>query len=100
MQWIPIRVIKEEPIMDVTIREAVNSDAENIKKLVFGILIDYGLKHDPETTDADLENIEATYFDRGGAFYIFENSDGLIIGSTGIYPMEEDECELRKNVSG
>jgi putative acetyltransferase len=78
------------------LREAANSDADMVRELVFTILTDYGLKPDPATTDSDLADIEGSYFSRGGAFYVYEDSEGAVVGSTGLYPMEEKTCELRK----
>ena len=78
------------------IREARNEDVEQITELVFSVLREYGLEPDPEGIDADLKDIEQTYFARGGALYVLEDQNGSIIGSYGLYPMEPGTCELRK----
>ena len=78
------------------LRLANNRDCKDISGLVFGVLKEYGLKPDPATTDADIEDIESSYFKRGGTFLVFEEKDGSIIGAYGLYPMEEQTCELRK----
>jgi putative acetyltransferase len=77
------------------IRKATNADGPAISDLVFCILRDYGLEPDPDATDADLKDIEGSYFRSGGSFYVFEN-DGEIIGSAGLYPVSDDTAELRK----
>jgi len=77
------------------LRKATNSDSNDISNLVFDILKDYGLEPDPETTDSDLKDIEDSYFSRGGLFYVYEDN-GSIVASMGIYPLDQDTCELRK----
>ncbi|OHB60879.1 MAG: hypothetical protein A2168_04360 [Planctomycetes bacterium RBG_13_50_24] len=64
--------------------------------LVYGILREYDLKPDPACTDADIKDIESSYFDRGGMFFVLETEDGSIIGAYGLYPINERTCELRK----
>jgi putative acetyltransferase len=78
------------------LRLAGNKDCEYIAQLVYGILKEYGLKPDPDCTDADIKDIESSYFDRGGAFFVLEAEDGLIIGAYGLYPIDKQTCELRK----
>ncbi len=78
------------------LRLANNSDCEHIANLVFGVLGEYGLKPDPASTDADIEDIESSYFSRGGTFLVLEAGDGSIVGAYGLYPLEEHVCELRK----
>jgi putative acetyltransferase len=64
--------------------------------LVFEVLAEYGLQPDPGDTDADLIDIEQSYFARGGAFYVLEDPPGSIIGAYGLYRIDERTCELRK----
>ena len=78
------------------LRLANNTDRENITRLVFDVLKEYDLKPDPSSTDKDLKDIESSYFKRGGTFLVLEAKDGSIVGAYGLYPMEEQTCELRK----
>jgi putative acetyltransferase len=78
------------------LRPANNGDGEAIARLVYGVLKEYGLKPDPASTDADIQDVESSYFKRGGAFLVFEEKDGSIIGAYGLYPIEKHVCELRK----
>lgn len=78
------------------IRPASNEDSEHIKNLIFSILGEYGLSSDPETTDKDLDDIEASYTHNKGVFDVVANHDDKIIASTGIYRIDDDTCELRK----
>lgn len=78
------------------LRAANNKDCENITNLVYGILREYDLKPDPVCTDADIKDIESSYFGRGGTFFVLETEDGEIIGAYGLCPIDEQTCELRK----
>jgi len=78
------------------LRPATNADREQVKDLVFTALAEYGLKPDPDTTDADLKDIEQSYLAQGGAFRVLETENGAIIGAYGLYPMDDGSCELRK----
>jgi putative acetyltransferase len=78
------------------LRQATNADCEAIRSLVYGVLEEYGLKPDPGCTDADLDDIERSYFARGGTFRVLEHEDGSIVGAYGLYPLEDQTCELRK----
>ena len=78
------------------LRLANNKDCDKIARLVYSILQEYGLKPDPACTDADLADIEQSYFERGGTFYVLEERDGSIVGAYGLYPIESQTCELRK----
>jgi len=78
------------------LRTATNADCGQIRDLVYTVLEEYGLKPDPESTDADLADIEKAYFAAGGAFYVLESQHGSIIGAYGLYRIDERTCELRK----
>ncbi len=78
------------------LRSGNNKDCDNIAKLVYDILREYGLKPDPAYTDADIKDIESSYFGRGGTFFVLETEDGSIIGAYGLYPVDKHTCELRK----
>ncbi len=78
------------------LRCATNADCEPVRNLVFAVLGEYGLKPDPTCTDADLADIDESYFKRGGVFYVLQEKTGSIIGSYGLYPMDSPTCELRK----
>lgn len=78
------------------LRPADNKDCEDITRLVFDVLKEYGLRPDPASTDADIRDIESSYLRRGGTFLVLEAEDGSIVGAYGLYPLEEHTCELRK----
>ncbi|MCP4607314.1 MAG: GNAT family N-acetyltransferase [Planctomycetes bacterium] len=78
------------------LRLANNKDCPKVTELVYGILREYGLKPDPGATDIDLKDIEQSYFERGGSFYVLEEKDEAIIASYGLYLIDKATCELRK----
>ena len=78
------------------IRPATNADREQIRELFFSILVEYGLSSDPVGTDADLDDIEASYIRPGGWFEVVEDDAGTIIGTVGLFPKPSGVCELRK----
>ncbi len=80
----------------IFIRSASNGDCERVQNLVFGILREYGLKPDLNGTDKDIADIEGHYTNRGGIFEIIENEAGELLGTCGLYPMNNETIELRK----
>ncbi len=78
------------------LRPADNKDCEKVTELVYSVLKEYNLETDPAATDVDIKDIEHSYFERGGAFYVLEEKDGSIIGAYGLYPVDRQMCELRK----
>lgn len=83
-------------IPEIKIRSATNADCARVQNLVFGILREYGLKPDLAETDQDIADIETHYTKRGGAFELIESADGELLGTVGLYPMNETTVELRK----
>lgn len=82
----------------LNIRDANNSDSEEIKKLIFTVLKEYGLKPDLLKTDKDLDNIEDFYFNDGGYFGVVED-EKIITATVGLCKVDEETCELRKMYS-
>ena len=78
------------------LRTATAADSEAVKAVVFTALREHGLQPDPGQTDADLDDIDAEYFQRGGRFSVLEAPGGVIIGTVGIRPVSPGVCELRK----
>lgn len=66
------------------LRVANNADCEKVTSLVYGILAECGLKPDPPATDADIRDIEASYFEREGVFFVLDEESGSIIGAHGL----------------
>jgi putative acetyltransferase len=83
-------------IDDVTIRPATNQDRDKIVSLVFSVLAEFGLPSDLTSKDADLNDIEANYIQPGGVFEVLEDRSGKLIGTVGLFPVDDTTCELRK----
>lgn len=63
---------------------------------MFGVLREFGLEPEPGGTDDDLNDIEANYINRGGVFELLEDSEGSLLGTVGLYPVNGEVVELRK----
>lgn len=78
------------------IRPAQAGDAAAVRGVVNATLAEYGITADPAGTDRDLADLDAYYFSRGGGFLVAVASDGRIVGSCGIAPLEGGTWDLRK----
>ena len=83
-------------VSDLKQRPATNADCTEVQALVYGVLAEFGLEPDYGGTDRDITDIEANYLDRGGVFNVIENDQGKIVGTVGLYPLDELTIELRK----
>ena len=81
---------------DLRFRDARKGDEAAVQAVVARVLKEYGLAADPAATDADLADLTASYFDRGGVFRVLVSDDGTIVGCGGLYPVAGDEFEIRK----
>lgn len=79
----------------LSIRDYRPGDEEGVLRVLAKVLEDYDLTVDPEGTDADLIDIQASYIERGGVFKVLVSGDD-IVGSYGLYPEGEGVFELRK----
>ena len=82
------------------LRPATNADCQPIADLVYTVLREYHLRPDPECTDADLQDIEQSYFARGGTFYVLEAQDGCIVGAYGLYPILDCRLQIADSTCG
>jgi len=80
----------------LSVRPATTADSERVRKLVFEVLAEFGLRGDPDSTDADLNDLETNYTGRGGCFDLIEDAHGNLVGCWGLYPVDKSTCELRK----
>lgn len=70
-----------------TFRQATRADGPAVRELVFSVLREFGLEPDPDGTDADLVDLEASYRDAGGHFEVVEDEAGRIVGTWGLTPV-------------
>jgi N-acetylglutamate synthase-like GNAT family acetyltransferase len=82
--------------MKIDYRNASNNDSERVKALIYSVLREYGLEPEPDGTDADLNDIESNYLNRGGVFELLEDENGNLLGTVALYPLNEITVELRK----
>lgn len=78
------------------VRAANNADVAAIQALVFGILKEFDLAADLRGTDLDITDIEANYLTRGGVFDVIVDDRGRILGTCGLYVLDDSTIELRK----
>ena len=81
--------------MKIVIRDFRRGEEADVYSLVQAVLAEHGLHMKPDSTDRDLDDIQAGYVDTGGTFRIVEVDDELA-GSYGLYPVSKSVCELRK----
>ena len=77
------------------VRAATDADAAAVRGLVFPIMQEFGLGLAPDGADADLFAIEASYTARGGWLELV-TLEGELVGTVGMYPVDERVVELRK----
>ena len=80
---------------NLTIRKAKAGDEKKILKLVREVLNLYGLNLNPSSEDLDITDIPKYYTENNGDFEVMVFK-GKIIGSYGIYRIDDETCELRK----
>ena len=83
-------------IGNAVIRPATNRDQEKIVSLVADVLTEFGLQPEFESSESDLLDIEATYFQTGGFFNLVEVEENSLLGTFALYPIDRENCKLRK----
>ena len=83
---------------EFSLRPATNRDINAVKEVVFSSLQEFQLPFGDQSKDADLNNLESNYFEKGGYFGVIEiTSTRKIIGTIGLHATDALTCELRKN---
>lgn len=77
-------------------RDARRGDEQAVQAVVADVLREFGWEPDVSGLDSDLDDITANYRDRGGVFRVLVAADGAIVGGGGLYPLPNNEVELRK----
>jgi putative acetyltransferase len=79
------------------VRQANNNDIETIKSVVFSVLREYGLAPSENGIDSDLADIETNYNNNNGYFGVITAApDNKIVGTFGLYKVNDIDCEIRK----
>jgi putative acetyltransferase len=75
------------------LRKATNRDVPAIWTLISSVLRSYGIAANTQTTDQDLVDIEAAYWNKRGAFFALLNGEE-IIGTVALQRETDVACEL------
>jgi putative acetyltransferase len=81
---------------EITIRSVTNADCAEVISLVSSVLAEFHLPFEPESKDADLADIEGMYIQSGGVFEVLQDERGRLLGTYGLFPLNDMTCELRK----
>jgi putative acetyltransferase len=82
-----------QAVGNFTLRAATNADGPAVWTLITSVLRSYGITTNPQTTDLDLTDIQANYWDRNGAFFVL--LDGKkVIGTVALHHETDAVCEL------
>jgi len=60
------------------------------------VLSEFQLPFDLSSKDVDLKDIEISYLHPGGMFEVIEDKHGRLLGTYGLFPLNNSTCELRK----
>jgi len=74
--------------------EAKNSHGKIANEIIFSVLDEYGLGGFSHHSDDSLNKIENSF--SGGFFGLLQNENHEIIGTFGLYKLNEVNCEIRK----
>jgi putative acetyltransferase len=70
-------------------------DKPGIVAVIKSVYDDFNYLIDFDVFEIDLVDIQSTYEDAGGAFWVLDDG-GTIAGCVGVLPKEGDACELRR----
>ena len=76
-----------------TLRKASNADVPAVWALISSVLQSYGITTNPATTDKDLVDIEANYWDKKGAFFVLLQGE-TVIGTAALHHETDAVCEV------
>ncbi len=70
-------------------------DKPGVVAVIKAVYDDYNYIVDFDNFEADLVDVQSTYQDAGGEFWVADD-EGVIAGSVGVLPHEGDLCELKR----
>ena len=87
----------ETSYQNFLIRSWMPDDRKAAAAVIRDTLAEYGLAWEPEGADRDVLEVEASYINIGGEFWVVEQQ-GEIVGTAAYYPVERGEkaVEVRK----
>jgi GNAT superfamily N-acetyltransferase len=80
---------------ELSIRPYRPEDKPGIVAIIDSVYRDYNYSMDFEHFDSDLADVETTYEDAGGAFWVADDG-GVVAGCVGVVPHGVDTCELKR----
>jgi len=80
----------------MNIRKAGKNDQENIVRLVKNGLKEFGFTYSPQTSEADLKNIDREYFQNDGVFLIMVNDRKELIATGALKKIDDRTYKIRK----
>jgi GNAT superfamily N-acetyltransferase len=82
-----------QAVGEFTLREATNADMPAVWSLISSVLRSYGITSNRQTTDRDLTDLEANYWNRKGAFFVLLKGE-VVVGTVALHHEAEAICEL------
>jgi len=76
----------------IVTRPATNADCERVINLVSTVLAEFQFPFDLDSKDADLKDIESSYFAAGGVFELIEDAHGKLLGTYGLFRLNDKQC--------
>lgn len=73
---------------------AKNEHGKIANEIIFSVLNEYGIGGYTHHSDQSLDNIESSF--AGGYFGLIQNKKNDIVGTFGLYRLDETKCEIRK----
>jgi len=80
----------------MNIRKANTDDIENIVQLVKDGLKEFGFTYSPQTSEADLMDIDREYHQNDGVFLIMENNQKELIATGALKKIDDRTYKIRK----
>lgn len=71
-----------------------DSRKEEVREVVLEVLLEHGFEYD-RLKDADLNDINAYYFSKGGTFFVGVD-EGRVVGTAGVRKLDGNLCEIRR----
>ena len=79
-----------------SIRLATNADILSIRAVLLAVRSEYGVLGEIGANDADLNEIESNYFQRGGVVEVVEDAAQRVVGCGALYPLTSQRAEVCK----
>ena len=83
------------PRAEPVIRPFRPEDKPGVVRIIQSVYDDFNYILDFDVFETDLVDIQSTYQDAGGSFWVLDDA-GVIAGSVGVLPKDGDACELKR----